>query len=342
MNYELAHKIQMFTQAVRASRTQTYTKLMLAGWQQDVVERGLDEALAWANTHCLVEKQKKELEARARRKTKLKGDDALDLMFTSVGADPNEIPRKAGRGNAAGLMAAQSQGNGNMALGLNYSSGGGGDIIPFVKYDARAGRFFRRDRSEQGGQYVNNDVDITASFKAVIDMENIEVGFMKFGNGAAPEMLLVKLGEPMPQKPADIGFKQGARMMLKLHADCGGDVRECSSSAAAFLKGIDDLHTEYEAKKVANGGKLPVVVLKTTMPITSGSGQKKSTNYQPVFEIIGWAPRPTDLVHTPKSTTRTELPPNNFGTPPATGSTQVAPPAPAQPRQPETADMGFG
>jgi hypothetical protein len=45
------------------------------------------------------------------------------------------------------------------------------------------------------------------------------------------------------------------------------------------------------------------VVLKTTMPITSGSGDKKSTNYQPVFEISGWAPRPVDLVHVGKGST---------------------------------------
>lgn len=227
-----------------------------------------------------------------------------------------------------------------MALGLNYSSGGGGDIIPFVKYDARAGRFFRRDRSEQGGQYVSNDVDVTAAFKAVVDLENVEVGFMKFGNGSAPEFLLVKLGDPMPHKPADPGFKQGARIMMKLHQSCGGDVRECASNAAAFLKGVDDLHTAFEAGRAANPGKLPVVILKTTTPITSGSGQKKSTNYQPVFEITGWAPRPVDLVHVAKgSTAQQQTQQQPAASAPATGSTQVSAPAA---KQPEMADEGFG
>jgi hypothetical protein len=66
-----------------------------------------------------------------------------------------------------------------MALGFNYSTGGGdnGDIVPFVKYDARAGRFFRNDRSEQNGAYTNNAVDITSNFKAVMDLENLEVGY---------------------------------------------------------------------------------------------------------------------------------------------------------------------
>jgi hypothetical protein len=215
-----------------------------------------------------------------------------------------------------------------MALGLNYSSGGnGGDIVPFVKFDARAGRFFRRDRSQDsGGNYVSNDVDITPNFKAVVDLENIEVGYLKFGAGAAPEFVLGKLGDPMPNKPMGDGWKQGARIMMKLHASCGGDVRECSSNAAAFLKGIDDLHTTYENQKGMNPGKLPIVVLKTTMPITSGQGAKKSTNYQPVLEISGWAPRPTDLVHVSKVTHQTEVPAVQFTTAPSTGSTPVGPP----------------
>jgi hypothetical protein len=115
-------------------------------------------------------------------------------------------------------------------------------------------------------------------------------------------------------------------------ADCGGDVRETSSNAAAFLKGFDDLHSLYEAGKAANPGKLPVVVLKTTMPITSGSGDKKSTNYQPVFEISGWAPRPKDLVHVAKGSSQSTATPTTASpaSAPSTGSTQVSAPAAKQ------------
>lgn len=236
-----------------------------------------------------------------------------------------------------------------MGLGLNYSSGGGGDIIPFVKFDARAGRFFRRDRTQDSsGNYTSNDVDITNNFKAVVDMENIEVGYIKFNSASAPEFQLVKLGDPMPHKPGAEGFKQGARIMMKLHASCGGDVREASSNAAAFLKGVDELHTAYEAQKAANPGKLPIVTLQTTIPITSGSGQKKSTNYQPVFEIVGWAPRPVDLVHVAKQSSGQQSSGQQSGAPaaqpasaPATGSTQVGAPAARQP-EPAGADAGFG
>jgi hypothetical protein len=211
-----------------------------------------------------------------------------------------------------------------MALGLTYGSGSGGDIIPFVKYDSRAGRFSRNDRKEVNGVYSNETVDITQNFKAVIDMENIEVGYLKFAAATAPEFLLVPLGDPMPQKPADASWKQGARLMMKLHASCGGDIRECASNAAAFLKGVDELHSAYEAGKAANPGKLPIVVLRTTMPVTSGQGAKKSTNYQPVFEISGWSPRPVDLVHVGKGGTVSQA--ASPATAPSTGSTRVDPP----------------
>lgn len=231
-----------------------------------------------------------------------------------------------------------------MGLGLDYSSGsGGGDIVPFVKYDARAGRFFRNDRSESGGQYSNTPVDITSNFKAVLDLENIEVGYLKFAAGSAPEFKLVKLGQPMPAKPSEDGkWKQGVRVMMKLHASCGGDIRETSSNAAAFLKGIDELHTAYEGARASQAGKLPIVTLKTTIPVTSGSGDKKSTNYQPVFEIVGWAPRPNDLVHVAKQAAGTpaSAQPGTTSGPPATGSTQVSAPAA---KQPEMADAdSFG
>ena len=80
-----------------------------------------------------------------------------------------------------------------MAFGFNYESSAG-DIIPIVKFDARAGRFFRIDRSDG----VNSPVDITSSFKAVMDFENIEVGFIHFPAGSAPEFKVAPIGQPMP------------------------------------------------------------------------------------------------------------------------------------------------
>ncbi len=218
-----------------------------------------------------------------------------------------------------------------MALGMNFNSGGdGGDIVPYIKYDSRAGRISRADRAQGAdGNYSNDVVDITTNFKAVIDMENIEIGFFLFTAGAAPQMLVVPIGQVMPQKPAGEGWKQGARVMMKLHQSCGGDVREMSGNAASFLRGFDELHTAYEAGKAANPGKLPVVILKSAQPVTTGQGMKKSTNYQPVFEITGWAPRPNDLVFVSKAASSQKAS-TSPSTAPSTGSTQVGAPAAKQ------------
>ena len=74
-----------------------------------------------------------------------------------------------------------------MALGFNLeSNSGGGNFLPICKFDARSGRMFRRDRDN--GENV--DVDITKTFKAVIDFENLEVGFINFNTGGAPHFAM--------------------------------------------------------------------------------------------------------------------------------------------------------
>ena len=63
------------------------------------------------------------------------------------------------------------------------ASNGGGDFLPIVQYDARAWRFFRRDRVDTGNGYANEPVDITANVMPTADFENIEVGWIKVHAG---------------------------------------------------------------------------------------------------------------------------------------------------------------
>lgn len=200
-------------------------------------------------------------------------------------------------------------------------SSGGGDFTPIVKYDARAGRLFRVDRIDTGSGFENNPVDITSTFKAIADFENVEVGWIDFPIGSAPSFVLVPMGTMLPQKPS-AKHKNGVRFMMKLAKDCGGDkpIREISGTSKAYLSGIESVYNSYMAEKGNNPGKLPVIVLEKTTPIKSGSGAQQSTNYQPTFKIAGWAPR-GDLVHQPKGGAETlgEQAP----TAPQTGSTVV-------------------
>jgi hypothetical protein len=191
-----------------------------------------------------------------------------------------------------------------MALkGMSNNSGGGGSetFVPYIKYDARSGRFFRMDRVERGGTWEGEQVPI--EFRAVVDMENIEVGYIKFAASGPPALRLVRYGETMPEEPDEEGWKQAVRVMLALHKSCGGDIREISSNAGAFREGFDNLHDQWEEGMAANPGLLPIVEAndKLARPKESGRGSQRSTNYVPAFEITGWVPRPASLVFVPKA-----------------------------------------
>lgn len=182
-----------------------------------------------------------------------------------------------------------------MALGLQTESGGGGDFTPIVKFDARAGRMFRVDRTQDGGgQWQTENVEITNGFQAVFDLENIEVGWFLFAAGVQPQSETVKIGQALPARPND-QFKQGFRLLMKLGKDLGGDVREIAATSKAVIGAMDELHSAYEADKAANAGKLPVVALKGSKAIVSTGKGQSSTNYAPIFEIVKWVGRPPEL-----------------------------------------------
>lgn len=184
-----------------------------------------------------------------------------------------------------------------MALGIQTESSEGGNFLPIIKYDARAGRFFRRDRSQDGGgAWVTDDVDITNVLQMVMDFAAIEVGYISF-TGGTPDFRLVPIGHPLPPRPADKDdkgqplFKQGFRCKVKLAKSCGGDVREWSHTAKVVLSAVDAIHDAYTSAPEAAQGKLPIVKCTGATPIKSG----QSTNYQPVLEIAGWVDRPEGL-----------------------------------------------
>lgn len=218
-------------------------------------------------------------------------------------------------------------------FGFSTAPSNGGDFTPIIQYDARSGRMFRRDRVDNGQGWENEQVDITAIFKAICDFENIEVGWIVFTPGGAPDFRMVPLGNQMPDKPSP-NHKNGLRFMLKLSKECGGDkpIREIAGTSKAFLSGIEAVYLQYSGEKGKYPGKLPVLTLEKTSPVKSGSGQQSSTNYHPTFKISGWAPR-GDLLFTPKAAPTVM----NGSTPPSTGST----PAPT-PTVSEAADNDFG
>ena len=180
-----------------------------------------------------------------------------------------------------------------MALGLPQS--GGGERVPIIKYDARAGRLFRVDRAQNAaGQYDSTAVEITPVFQAVFDLEHIEIGWLSFPTNGAPDIQVVPFGQPLPPKPS-AAHRVGFRVMMLLGRACGGDVREMAANASASIKGIDALHDAYLAGVKMSPGLLPVVKLGGTAPIVSTGKQQSSTNYEPLWSITSWVARPPGL-----------------------------------------------
>lgn len=224
-------------------------------------------------------------------------------------------------------------------MGLGLTTGGaGGDIKPYVNYDAKAGRMFRVDRAQQAdGQYATDKVEITNVVQFIADLANIRVGWVNY-TSQGPIRRFVTLGkEAMPPRPDDKNaegkpaFKQGFEIDLMLNKDAGGGVpRVFGSAAGCVIEAMDALHDSFTAAAESKAGKLPIVKISGVSPVKSG----QSTNYKPTFAIVNWVDRPAQLAGEPV----TSSPPSA----PSTGSTQVSAPSPA-PQQAAMADANdFG
>ena len=103
-----------------------------------------------------------------------------------------------------------------MAFGIQTESNGG-NFTPVVKINAKQGRVWRVDRSQGADGWQTDEVDITNDFQFVPDFENIEIGWMHFAAGQAPDLRMVKIGEALPAKPTE-NHKQGFRLKVATSA----------------------------------------------------------------------------------------------------------------------------
>lgn len=226
-------------------------------------------------------------------------------------------------------------------MGLGLTTGGtGGDIKPYVNYDAKAGRMFRVDRVQQSdGTYATDKVEITNVVQFVADLANIRVGWISYTSQGPVRRLVVLGKEPIPPRPDDKGadgkpsFKQGFEIDLMLNKESGGGVpRVFGSAAGCVIEAMDALHDAYTAAAEAKAGKLPVVKITGVSPVKSG----QSTNYKPNFAIVNWIDRP-NVLGNPSAAAQPVV-----QSAPSTGSTVVAPPTtplPANNLAPQQAQM---
>lgn len=166
-----------------------------------------------------------------------------------------------------------------MPLGIEPRSSE--DFIPYVKYDAKAGRWFTK--IVDGGE-VAEVRDMTAIF----DLENIKLGWLLFNEGAAPEANWDNGSvAPAPSPKHRRGFSVNLFSPQKL-----GGLREMRSNANASITAIKLLYEEqFENAPERAKGLVPVVTCESVIPIKAAKG----TNYQPVLKIAKWVPRPEAL-----------------------------------------------
>lgn len=230
-----------------------------------------------------------------------------------------------------------------MALGLS-TGGSGGDIKPYLKYDAKAGRLFRMDRIQNSdGTFSSESSEITNTAQMVMDLANIRVGWINYTSQGPIRRLVILGQEPIPPRPDDKNtdgkpaFKQGFEVDLLLDKNSGGGgVRVIGSAAGCVIEAMDALHDSFTGASESKAGKLPVVKITGVSPVKSG----QSTNYKPTFAIVNWIDRPDALKAQPSGAASQPA-----QSAPSTGSTIVAPPSqPAQvPQQAAMADANdFG
>lgn len=166
-------------------------------------------------------------------------------------------------------------------MNLNLSTGG--DFSPFLKYNAKAGRWFVRGEN-------SNDVEI-ASPRFAIDLENIRVGWILFPQASPPSFVwdIQGVRAPKPEGAYKDGFKvyiMGTDPQPGLANQSLG-VREWTSNAYAVKAGVMDLYRQYQENAGQNPNKVPVVRCVSVKVIKGDYGD----SFEPVFVIEAWVDR---------------------------------------------------
>lgn len=193
---------------------------------------------------------------------------------------------------------------------LNLEPRAAGDFVPYVKYNAKAGRWYTKTD--------NGDEIEVANMTAIFDLAQIKTGWLLFSEGAAPDTVWDNgsvAAQPSPQHKR--GFSVNAFSPKEL-----GGVREFSSSSNSAIIAIKELHEAFEAAPEAAKGLVPVVKCESVLPVKSKFG----TNYQPVLKITKWVPRPEALPATVAAASEVPPPVHPAGPGPGNGpgATQAA------------------
>jgi hypothetical protein len=173
-----------------------------------------------------------------------------------------------------------------MAFGRRKS-----DRLSKWDWDREIGKAVFEDRVCVDNNWENQQRNIeNDKFRAVFDLENLQLGWIAFVKGVGVDAHLLHVGEDYGDRPSD-KHQEGVRLLIKTDESLGGEVRELISTWRILWDALDALHTDFVAQASQHPGCLPNVDIVGTREQSSKSG----TILVPVFKIAGWMPRPFEL-----------------------------------------------
>jgi hypothetical protein len=169
-----------------------------------------------------------------------------------------------------------------MALGFTRRSTPA-DFAPYVRYNAMGVR---------GRMWSDRDHDEIV-FVALCDLEHIKTGWLLFETGLPPDLQWdTALGQPGP-RPGK-GHKRGLCLRL-FFPETGIGLRELTTNNAGLCAAIDKIYGGFELAPERSQNLVPLVECTDIVTSESNFG----TIFDPVLAIVGWRPRPHELVPLP-------------------------------------------
>jgi len=152
-----------------------------------------------------------------------------------------------------------------MPLDLEVNTG---SFTPFIKYNAKAGRFFVK--GDDGGELEIKPPTVA------MDFEHIKVGWIAFNPGEGPSVAWDTVTRA--KQPSE-SHKRGFRLLMNVP---GHGVREMLATAGVLIEQIKMMYDHWESE--GEGTKVPVWECTGVEPINS----KHGTNYKPNFIFKRW------------------------------------------------------
>jgi hypothetical protein len=214
----------------------------------------------------------------------------------SIGCSPSGLPARmrvpkqehaSSNQTSTTFHSDKQQQEAAMAIGRRKSDS---QILGKWNWDFEIGKVVFEDRVYSSvthsweTQQRNIDTD---KFRAIIDLPNLEVGWIAYLKGVGLDTHLVRIGQDYGDRPID-KHDEGLRLLIKADASLGAEVRELISTARNLWNAFDALHDQFLLQAPQHPGCLPncdIVDLRQEKV-------RDGTILCPVPGIVGWMSRP--------------------------------------------------